>query len=175
VLAYLLDTSCLIAAQTPGERYHEASDQLVDAGRAGRVNLLAANSVDYDLEAAPFELVQVRLNWLDERPFIGRVGGPIILDVSRYSGGDIYVSDAQGEVLRKLQQVVGTDPPNQEPGDDWRRRQIDRHHASAALLARADALVTTDKRDLLDKAQAIWEACGLRVLDPIEALAQLDG
>jgi hypothetical protein len=174
VLTDLLDTSCLIAAQTPGELHHEAAAQLVEAGRAGRVHLLTATSVEYDLETASPERTEERHEWLSVRPFIRRVPGPFTLDVSRLDWGDILVSDAQRDTLYELQRIVGTRAPAEGPDEFWRRHQFDRHHVSAAFLARADALVTTDKRDLLDKARAIWDACGLRVLDPATALAQLD-
>jgi hypothetical protein len=174
LLTYLLDTGCLIAAQTPGERYYEATDQLVEAGREGRVHLLTATSVEYDLEKASPELGDVRRDWLSERPYIRRVPGPFTLDVSRLDWGDVLVSDEQAELLSHLKRILGTPAPSEQPGDGWRRRQIDRHHASAALLAEADALVTTDGDDLLSKRDAVWSACGLRILDPDSALVQLD-
>ena len=175
MLTYLLDTGCLIAAQTPGERYHSAAAQLVDAGEAGRVNLITATSVEYDLEAAGIERAQDRREWLSDRSFIRRVPGPVLFDISRLDWGDVIVSDEDAELITKLGRVVGTPAPSGTPGDDWRRDQIDFHHAAAAVLAKADALVSTDLHDLIRKRDAIWSACGLCVLDPEMALAQLDG
>ena len=94
--------------------------------------------------------------------------------MSRFGEGDVLVSDSQAEALATLQHIIGTPALSDNPGDRWRQRQIDRHHASAALLAHADALVTTDEDDLLSKSRAIWDACELRVIDPETALAQLD-
>ena len=172
LLTYLLDTGCLIAAQTPGEPHHLAAEGLVRAGMAGDVSLITATSVEYDLEAASPELAQVRRAWLASRPFIRRVPGPFTLDVSRLDWGDVLVSDEQAESLGKLKKILGTPAPA-EPDNRWRRRQIDRHHASAALLAQADGLVTTDRDDILRRRDAILTECGLLVLDPEEAIANL--
>ena len=60
MLTFLLDTGCLIAAQTPGERHYEATVHLVKGGLAGRVQLLTATSVEYDLEAASPEVTLLK-------------------------------------------------------------------------------------------------------------------
>jgi hypothetical protein len=106
LLTYLLDTGCLIAAQTPREPHHLAAEGLVRAGMAGDVSLITAMSIEYDLEAASPELAQVRRAWLASRPFIRSVPGPFTLDVSRLDWGDVLVSDEQAESLGKLKKIL---------------------------------------------------------------------
>jgi predicted nucleic acid-binding protein len=173
ILTFLLDSGCLIAAQTPGEQFHAAAAKLIEAGAAGLVHLTTATSVEYDLEAADAERAELRRDWLAERPFIRRVPGPFILDISRLDWGDVLVDDADADTLGKVRDILVTTPPPGGPDDRWRRNQIDYHHVAAASLAGADAIVTTDKKDLLRRREKIRDACRVDVIDPQEAVSRI--
>lgn len=167
-MLFVLDTGCLIAAQTPEERYHLDCVQLVEMGRTGAVDLAVGTAAHYDWEAARPHVVQARLRWLDDRPFIRRIPGPTALDVSPMDSGDILVDDEQATVLKRLHALF---PLLTAPVDDrQRRRQFDFLHVAAAYLAGADALVTTDQDDLLKRSSAIAEITMVSVLDPTEAV-----
>jgi len=72
---YLLDTGCLIAAQTPEESHYAAAAELIELGSLGRVELFTATSVDYDycsaavehLDALPLLLGEMEVSGTDER------------------------------------------------------------------------------------------------------------
>ena len=170
--AYLLDTGVLIAAQSPVDRYHEGSAALVRAGQAGLARLLAGVGVDYDLEAASAERQAERRAWLSAHGItIARVPGPFTLGVSRLDSGDVLVSTEDSERMARLSAILGT-PLVEEDEDSWRRRQIDLHHATSALLSGA-GLVTTDYKHLLRRRDEIREATALVVLAPQEAVDSL--
>jgi hypothetical protein len=167
--AYLLDTGVLIAAQSPGDAHHEACAALVRAGQAGLARLLAGVGVDYDLETASAARQAERLVWLSGHGItIARVSGPFTIGVSRLDSGDVLVNSEDSERMARLSRILGT-PLVEGDEDSWRRRQIDLHHASSALLVGA-GLVTTDNKHLLRRRDEIREATGLVVLAPDEAV-----
>jgi hypothetical protein len=178
MVSFLLDTHCLMAAahHPANFYYNKAAAQLIEAGRAGRVRLLAVTRVEYDLEMASPDLFTGRHKWLSERPFIQRVPGAYMLGVSRPEWGDTALSDSQMVTLDELAMIVGR---SVSP------RCVALHHLGAALLAQVDAVVTIDgyamfkKRDpmgrsLEDIATLIRNACGLEVIDPETALSRVD-
>jgi hypothetical protein len=172
VPAFLLDTGVIIAAQSPDDIHHEASAALVRAGQEGRARLLAAVGVDYDLEAASAGRQVARLAWLRAHGLsIVHAPGPVTLSVSRLDSGDVLVSAQDSERMERLRGILGT--AHAEGNEEsWRRRQIDLHHANAALLNGA-CLVTLDHKHLLRRRKEIHEAVGLVVLAPDDVLLLL--
>jgi predicted nucleic acid-binding protein len=169
---YVLDTGVLIAVQTPDDRHHEASAALVRAGQAGLTRLLAGVGVDYDLETASAARQAERRAWLSAHAItVVRVPGPFTIGVSRLDSGDVLVSTEDSERMARLSTILGT-PLVEGDEDSWRRRQIDLHHANAALL-NAAGLVTTDYKHLLRRKDEIQVATALVVLSPQEAVDSL--
>ena len=150
----------------PGERHHTAARDLVEAGRAGRVKLLTATSVEYDFERrssrAPRRKAQVAFGG---DPSSSRRAGAVTFDMSpRRSGRCARVGPSEGIA----------DGAHEGPGDH--AGPADRTTAGGAssstctmparLLWQVDALVTIDEDDLLDKSAAIFNACGLAGREP---------
>lgn len=166
MLRLLLDTGCVIAASQPTDKFHAECRQLVDLHDRGAVELSVATTFRYDQETAGAERSSLNAKFLLEHR-IGRVSGPLTLDVSRLDHGDELVDEDTGARLNAIRAVMRPDLPG-VPFD--RRKALDVHHVSACVYAGLDALVTTDKRHILSRKEQLAHLEAV-VLDPDEAVA----
>ncbi|HWE55812.1 MAG TPA: hypothetical protein VG435_09875 [Acidimicrobiales bacterium] len=166
-MRFVLDTSCLIAAQEPADAHHVAVSELFSLGAAGRAELLVSHtSYAYDLENDTVaERRAQRLAWLDEQP-LGKVPGAFTWDVSRLGHGDVWLSDEIAEQANALNRLL------LDEARFSRRKAIDPHHMVAALMAGAD-FVTTDYSDILRRRDRISNLSGLSVMSPAEAVCKI--
>jgi hypothetical protein len=170
-LRFVLDTSVVAAASTPGERWHIDAAALDEAAKAGAVLLGVGTAFGYDLETAPESKQGQRMRWLVDRPYVVHLSGPMTLGVSAL-GMDALAGDDHAQVMAVVAQILGKRRQPEETAE-WRRKYLDAHHVTTLVQHGWDALVTTDQRDLLSKATRLWEQAHVRVLDPGQALAEV--
>lgn len=168
MLRMAIDTCVIVAAQKPDHLECAPCSRLFDLARAGAVELLVSSSYDYDQETNLQEdPAKRRHSWLAGWLRVTRVSGPATLDVSRLDV-DALPSDSQGSAFATLAADFGL----RTDGTSFNRRgHIDLHHYQAAIMAGADAFVTSDGKGALGRLRRASGTIPLQVLTPDEAVA----
>lgn len=88
-------------------------------------------------------------------------------------GCDALVTDEQGELFKRLDSEFGTMPVADGQVFD-RRKAFDVHHYEAAIMASADAFVTTDDKRMLGRLRKVTDgSVPLPVVSPEEAVGMV--
>jgi hypothetical protein len=145
--------------------------------------LWITEAFEIDQETAPADLAQRNLAWHSRQPVIGRIPGPWRLGYSGLEGPDGLVHDNGADADLALREVIlpaelqrgRLDERDPEVLARSRDKVTDVQHLTAHLMAGHDAFVTSDRRDLLRKRDAIRRRTGIVVVDPAEAVQLVRG
>jgi len=170
MLRLTLDTGCVIHGSQAQLHRHEV-DQLVGLARAGRVGLWLTTAFDYDQSRADADSHATNLQWLSERPIIGKLPGPFRFNLSQFSGSDLLSEDETAEADEQIKEILR---PSYKRGGPFPDRKInDVHHLSAHRMAKHDAFVTTDGDDILRRRMELADRLGIEVVTLPEAIAMV--
>jgi hypothetical protein len=177
MLRLTLDTSSVIHA-AQAQPYGPQIDELADLARDGRVGLWITEAFTVDQETAPPDRAQRNLEWLSQRPVLGRVPGPWRLGYSGLEGPDGFANDDHATADAALRELLlperlqpGRLDENDPPLMALNRRKVtDVQHLTAHRMAGHDAFVTSDHDDMLRKREAIRRRTGIVVVDPAEVV-----
>lgn len=178
---FTLDTSCVIHA-VQRQDHATAVEKLTGAARAGRVTLWLTSAFDADMSRASSENLHANLEWLAVQPVLQGAPGPFRLDYSYLEGPDVLLSDDQATVIDAIEDIVlpheyrigRLRPEEEEFMAKWRRKINDVQHLAAHYMADHDAFVTSDNDDIVKKRKQLWEAAGILVYTPDEAVEAVE-
>ncbi len=182
MLRLTLDTSSVIHG-AQAQPYGPQIDELVQLAHSSQVGLWITAAFSVDQERASMDQRQRNLEWLSERPVIGRVPGPFRLNYSMLGGPDVLITKEQKAVATKIEEILLPESyrvGNLQEDDEslmarWRRKANDVQHLTAHFMADHDAFVTSDQDDMLAKREVIRERTGIVIVDPVEAVTLARG
>jgi hypothetical protein len=170
MLRLTLDTNCVIHA-AQAQAYAPQMAELRALNRDGRVSLWITEAFTVDQERASADKHRLNLAWLSEQPVMERVPGPCRRGYSRRGGPDLRTDAETAAVDAALCELL-------LPGKATvasRQKITDVQHLTAHLMAGHDAFVTSDRDDMLDKAEAIRRRSGIVIVNPVEAVQMAHG
>lgn len=180
VLRLTLDTNCVIHA-VAGHPFGADVEDLVSLCQQGDAELWLTTAWDQDQEHAGDERRAANLRWISERPILGWVPQPLLLDYGAPLGRVALADERTAAAGQVIQEILL--PPDLRPGAfdtsdphlmaRWRKRARDVQHLTSHVLHRHDLFVTSDGDDMVTKRDALLRRVGIVIETPAEAAQRI--
>lgn len=180
VLRFTLDTNCVLHAVS-GHPFGAAVEDLVSQCAQGGAELWLTTAWDQDQEAAGDERRAANLRWISERPVIGWVAQPLLLNFGAPLGRVTLADERTADAARVIQEILlppdlrgaalNLDDPQQLAR--WRKRSRDVVQLVSHVFHRHDVFVTSDGDDMIKRRAALLSRAGIVIDTPAEAARRI--